>query len=200
MEATLIYPSAIVRGSFPEFLDAAKSTLDEYLKDVETNIWNVCQSGSMFDDRLSDLINLIAKKSFEVLEDQGFSMDDMQTVVTEFWGQEIQKHGQHAEHVHANGSQLTGFYFVDVPENSTHPYVFDPRPGKRQINLPVKNEQEVSFAASDIGIEVNPGDLVLINSWLPHGFGRNMAEEPFRFIHFNVSVEKAAHQDNVEIV
>jgi len=200
MEVNLIYPSALVRGSFPEFLGTAKITLDEYLKDVEKNSWNVCQSGSMFDDRLSDLIKLIAQKSFEILQDQGYNMDDMQTVVTEFWGQEIQKYGQHAEHIHANGSQITGFYFVDVPENSTVPLIFDPRPGKRQINLPVKNDQEVTYASLDIGIQVNPGDLVMINSWLPHGFGRNMAEEPLRFIHFNVSTQRVELKANVEIV
>ena len=35
----------------------------------------------------------------------------------------------------------------------------------------------------------------LMNSWLAHGFTRHGADQPFRFIHFNVGVEEHSHMN-----
>lgn len=192
MRVELLFPSAVARGEYPEFLDSAKAVLAEHLARVKPNIWNVCQSDSMFDDRLSGLLSLIARESFQMLSDQGYDMAQSQTSVTEFWGQEFLMHGQHMEHIHSRGAQITGFYFVEAPENSAIPIVFDPRPGKRQISLAQSNQAEVSYASEQVVFNVGAGDLLLFNSWLPHGFTRHESDVPFRFIHFNVIVENHA--------
>lgn len=192
MRVELLFPSSVARGEHPEFLDASKKVLAEHLARVKPNTWNVCQSESMFDARLDGLLSMIARESFQILSDQGYDMAQSQTSVTEFWGQEFLKHGQHMEHIHSRGAQITGFYFVEVPENSALPVVFDPRPGKRQISLVQSNQAEVSYASEQIVMAVQPGDLLLFNSWLPHGFTRHESDAPFRFIHFNVIVENYA--------
>jgi uncharacterized protein (TIGR02466 family) len=192
MRVELLFPSAMARNEHPEFVDAAKTVLAEHIARVKPNTWNVCQSESMFDERLEGLLSLIARESFQMLYDQGYDMTHAQTSVADFWGQEFLMHGQHMEHIHSRGAQITGFYFVDVPENSALPLLFDPRPGKRQISLLPTNQANVTYASEQVVIGVGPGDLVLFNSWLPHGFTRHESNKPFRFIHFNVTVENHA--------
>ena len=193
----LLFPSAVLRDSHPEHLQAAKEVLTKYLARVKPNAWNVCQSESMFDESLAPLLTLIAHKGFEMLEDQGYDMKSMMTTVSEFWGQEFMRNGQHMEHVHGHGAQITGFYFVGVPENSSVPVVFDPRAGKKQISLMQANPDDVTYASEQIMFKVEPGDLMFFNSWLPHGFTRHESDEPFQFIHFNVKVESAP---SVEVI
>ena len=107
--------------------------------------------------------------------------------------------GQHIEHVHGGGVQITGFYFVNTPANGSVPMVFDPRAGKKQISMRQSNQNEVTFASEQVMLEVKAGDFMFFNSWLPHGFTRHESDEPFQFIHFNVCVEDAP-VCNVEIV
>lgn len=198
MQAELLFPSAILRGAVPEFLDAAKAVSQEYITRVKPNCWNVCQSEAMFDVRLSGLLEMIAKKSFEMLSEQGYEMANLQTNVSQFWAQEFTKNGQHTEHVHPFGAQVTGFYFIQVPENSAYPVVFDPRPGKRQINLPQADQSQVTFGSEQLVLSVKPADLILMNAWLPHGFTRHESDIGMQFIHFTVNVEQVVPQ--VEIV
>ena len=193
----LLFPSAVLRVSQPEHLPAAKEVLTRYLSRVKPNMWNVCQSESMFDARLDGLLAEIAKIGFEMLQDQGYDMSAAMTSVSEFWGQEFMRNGQHMEHVHGQGVQITGFYFVSVPENSSVPVVFDPRPGKKQISLRQANPDDVTYASEQIMFKVEAGDLLFFNSWLPHGFTRHESDEPLQFIHFNVNVDTVP---NVEVI
>jgi uncharacterized protein (TIGR02466 family) len=198
MQVDLFFPSAVCRDTYKEYLKSAREVLTEYIARVKPNAWNVCQSESMFDERLDGLIQLIAKESFLILSEQGYDMSSCQTAVTEFWGQEFMKSGQHVEHIHPRGAQITGFYFVDVPENSSYPIIFDPRYGKRQINLQQTDMNEITYASEQIHFEIKPGDLMMFNSWMPHGFTRHEANEPFKFIHFNVEVKNI--EKNVEVI
>jgi ectoine hydroxylase-related dioxygenase (phytanoyl-CoA dioxygenase family) len=61
------------------------------------------------------------------------------------------------------------------------------------------NPDEVTFASDQVMFKVEAGDLVLFNSWLPHGFTRHESDQPFQFIHFNVYVEDTQAPE-VEIV
>ena len=198
MQVELFFPCAVLRNNLPEFLDVAKQVSEEYITQVAPNFWNVCQSEAMFDNRLDGLLEVIAKISFEMLSEQGYDMTHAQTNVVQFWSQEFTKHGQHIEHVHPFGAQITGFYFIEVPENSAYPVVFDPRPGKRQINLPQADQSQVTYASEQIVLVVQPGDLLMMNAWLPHGFTRHASDIRMRFIHFTVNVEQRVPQ--VEII
>jgi len=195
----LLFPCSVLRFSQPEHLVDAKDVLAQYIARVKPNQWNVCQSEAMFDDRLENLFTTIATTSFDILIDQGYDMTNKQTRVAELWGQEFMRFGQHIEHVHSGGMQITGFYFINTPTNGSVPMVFDPRAGKKQISMRQKNQEEVTFASEQIMLEVKPGDFMFFNSWLPHGFTRHESDEPFQFIHFNVCVEDAP-VCNVEIV
>lgn len=185
----LFFPCAVLRESQPAHLPNTRQVLTQYLSRVKPNMWNVCQSEAMFDEKLEPLLSEIAKLSFQMLQEQGYDMSASMTTVSEFWGQEFMRGGQHIEHVHGNGAQITGFYFVNVPKDSSLPIVFDPRSGKKQISLRQTNQEEITYASDQIMFGVAEGDLLLFNSWLPHGFSRHESDEPFQFIHFNVKVD-----------
>ena len=195
----LLFPSAVMRFSEPQHLATAKDVLRQYIARVKPNQWNVCQSEAMFDDRLDALFTKIATTSFDILSEQGYDMTNKQTRVAELWGQEFLRTGQHVEHVHGDGMQITGFYFVNTPENGSMPVVFDQRAGKKQIAMRQQNMDEVTYASDQVILNVNAGDFMFFNSWLPHGFTRHESDEPFQFIHFNVCVENAPMAE-VEIV
>jgi hypothetical protein len=57
---------------------------------------------------------------------------------------------------------------------------------------------EITYASEQIHFEIKPGDLMMFNSWMPHGFTRHEANEPFKFIHFNVEVKNI--EKNVEVI
>jgi uncharacterized protein (TIGR02466 family) len=195
----LLFPSAVFRFSQPEDLAITKKVLATYISQVKPNEWNVCQSESMFDDRLSNLFTAISSSAFNMLLDQGYDMAGKQTRISEIWGQEFRRSGQHIEHIHSEGAQITGFYFANVPTNSSLPLLFDPRPGKKQISMRESDPESVTFASQQVAFEIKAGDFMLFNSWLPHGFTRHESDEPLQFLHFNVSVEDAP-APNVEII
>jgi ectoine hydroxylase-related dioxygenase (phytanoyl-CoA dioxygenase family) len=84
---------------------------------------------------------------------------------------------------------MSGFYFLEVPENSCKACFHDPNRGKLQIALPEKDESKISYASTTACYDVNPGDLIIFNSWLPHSFTPNKSDQPFKFIHFNTVVD-----------
>lgn len=187
------FPCAIYRANLPDFLPAAKEVLDEHLKNFPAadEIYPINQTGSMYDTRIQGLLDYIGNTSWAILNEQGFNMDLFTCTISEFWGQRFYKHGQHIEHIHNMGVQITGFYFVEVPENSSRPLIFDPRPGKKQISLPERDMTQVTQGSTQINFDVKAGDILLFNSWLGHGFTPNASDEEFRFIHFNVGVNFA---------
>ena len=81
---------------------------------------------------------------------------------------------------------MTGFYILDAPEHSSHISLHDPRPAKRQINLPEQNMANVSMASTGVNYIPKAGMLYFLNTWVPHGFTRHGSEKPLKFIHFNV--------------
>lgn len=190
VEQFFFFPCSIYRANLPDFLPEASNVLSEHLElsPKADDIYPISQTGGMFDTRIQGLMDYIGNTSWLILNDQGFNMDLFHCTITELWGQRFFKHGQHVEHTHNMGSQITGFYFVEVPENSCRPLIFDPRPGKKQINLPERNMSQVSYASTQINFDIKDGDILLFNSWLGHGFTPNASNDEFRFIHFNVSV------------
>ena len=190
METLYFFPSCVYRDERPEWVESARVVIDEYLASLEDKdaVYPVCQSGAMFDDRILDLTRHIGVSAANILRDQGFEMRNRRTVLTEIWGQQFQRAGRHDPHVHAYGAQISGFYFIDVPEGSALPMITDPRPGKRQINLEVRASDDISYASDNIVFKVVPGTLLLMNSWLPHAFTIHNSDEPLKFIHFNLGI------------
>ncbi|NDB59844.1 hypothetical protein EB001_15560 [bacterium] len=142
------------------------------------------------DSRLIEFTSYINQVAYDILSDQGYDMSNKRTYVNSMWLQDHHKHSQMEQHVHGQGAQIIGFYFLDCPENCSNVLVHDPRPGKVQINLPIKNEKNYTEANETIMFESKTGRLFFSNAWLPHSFTRNNSNKPIKFVHFCINVEQ----------
>jgi uncharacterized protein (TIGR02466 family) len=183
----------------PEFLDTTRAACEDFLaeshKTTELNdIYPVMMTGNMYSDpRVSELTQFIAQAAWEILHSQGYDMATLSTYFTEFWCQEHHKHSLMEQHVHGNGAQIVGFYFVDSPEGSSMVQYHDPKAGKVQSNLPELNAAQVSHASNAVLYRATPGTVMFAPAWLSHSFTRHSSDQPMRFIHFNINVTPAAN-------
>jgi hypothetical protein len=68
--------------------------------------------------------------------------------------------------------------------------LYDPRVGKDYgFVLPEKDERVLSEASSIVNYGPTEGELILANSYMPHGFSRNASDKPFVMLHINVYAE-----------
>ena len=138
------------------------------------------------DDRVHDLVMYIAQTCWNILNEQGHAMQNQEVFIMDFWAQEHHMRSANEEHVHGFGAQMTGFYVLEAPENSSHISLHDPRPAKRQINLPEQDMAKVTLASTGVNYVPKPGTLYFLNTWVPHGFTRHGNDKPLKFIHFNL--------------
>jgi len=179
----------------PDFLEVVQEVSEEKLAEARKQreidpIFPVIMTDSYFaDPRLQEFSQFIGQTAWNILNDQGYAMQKFDTSFTEMWTQEHHKHSLMEQHVHGGGSQIVGFYFLEVPEGSSALIIHDPRPGKVQLNLPEVDINMATPASQAINFKPKPGLMVFTNAYMPHSFGRHAADEPIKFVHFNLTVQ-----------
>jgi hypothetical protein len=185
------FPTSIYTVEVPEYLELVKSVaieaVSEDAKDYDEIFPVVMSTNLSLDPRLDGFANYVGKIALDILDLQGVATENYHTYFTEMWMQEHHKHSLMEQHSHAGGTQVIGFYFLDVPEKASPLIVHDPRPGKVQIGLFQKSQTDITYSSDTIVIQPKPGMMVFTNAWLPHSFGRHGSDEPIRFIHFNLA-------------
>jgi hypothetical protein len=199
MDSVFCFPAAAYISKLPQFLDVARSVASEALsvrkKEIKklNDIYPLIMTDNLnYDPRLLEMANCIAQLSWNILDSQGYAMQNFSTHFTEFWCQEHHKHSGMDQHVHGRGAQIVGFYFLDVPKDSSKILFHDPKAGKTQIGLPEKDMLQATTASNIINFDPEPGMCILANAWLPHSFTRHGGNKPMRFIHFNVNIREEA--------
>jgi len=191
------FPSLIYTIEKPEFLQTVKDVSEERLKIQKAQkkidpIFPVVMTDNLFTDaRMTEFSSYVGSTAWNILQSQGYAMDNLATVFESMWTQEHHKHSLMEQHVHGFGAQLIGFYFLEVPDKSSQVIFHDPRAGKVQSNLMEANMSMVTPASNAIHFNPKPGLLIFANSWLPHSFGRHAANKPMKFVHFNLTVQLA---------
>lgn len=191
------FPCPIYLIERPDFLEAVKEVshenLDTQRKTQELNeIYPVVMSGNYFaDPRLNKFAEFVGATAWNILNEQGYAMQDKVVSFTEMWTQEHHKHSAMDQHVHGFGSQIVGFYFLETPEDCSRVVFHDPRAAKVQIDLPEQDMNMATPASKMINFEPKPGLMIFANSWLAHSFTRHAAELPIKFVHFNLTVQHA---------
>ena len=201
LEVNSYFPTNIYSIKKPEFLNEVRTVSIEALDKQKKQqpkvdpIYPLYQTDNLYNDpRLAKFANYIGATAWNILDSQGHNMQGKSVAFTEMWCQEHQRHSAMDEHVHGLNSQLIGFYFLDVPMDSQRMLIQDPRPAKKQINLPERNASDITYASSSINFVPEPGLLMFANSWLPHSFSRNASSKAVRFIHFNIIVIDSPQQ------
>lgn len=192
----------------PEFLTnvlkASNDSLNKMSKQIAMDeIYPVVQADISTYSECEEFFNYCVNTAWNLLDSQGYDMENRETWFTEIWAQDHRKYSAMEYHTHSN-SQLIGFYFLECPSDKIKAVFHDPRPGKLMADLPEKNYSELSLATSTINFNVEPGQLIFTNAYVPHSFTRNNTNKPFKFIHMNISVRNASPQiiypDTAEIV
>lgn len=188
------FPCPIYLIERPDFLEAVSAVSEEGLaaqrKAQDLNeIYPVVMSGNFFaDPRMAGFSEFVGATAWNILNEQGYAMQDKAVQFTEMWTQEHHKHSAMDQHVHGFGSQIVGFYFLETPENCSRVVFHDPRAAKVQIDLPEQDMNMATPASKMINFTPKPGLMIFANSWLAHSFTRHAADLPIKFVHFNLTV------------
>ena len=188
------FPCPIYLIERPDFLGIVNTVSEETLaiahKERDLNeIYPVIMGGSFYaDPRVAKFSEFVGGTAWNILAEQGYDMHDKVVQFTEMWTQEHHKHSAMDVHTHGYGSQIVGFYFLETPENCSKIVFHDPRAGKVQGSLPEQNMEAATQASRMINFTPKPGLLVFANSWLAHSFSRHAADQPIKFVHFNLNV------------
>ena len=188
------FPCPIYIIERPDFLEAVNAISEEFLdvakKERDLNeIYPVHMTGNYFGDpRMAGFSEFVGATAWNILNEQGYAMQDKAVQFTEMWTQEHHKHSAMDAHVHGYGSQIVGFYFLETPEGGSNVVFHDPRAAKVQIDLPEQNMSAATPASKAINFTPKPGMMIFANSWLMHSFTRHAADLPIKFVHFNLTV------------
>jgi uncharacterized protein (TIGR02466 family) len=188
------FPCPIYIVERPDFLQmvglVSEEALEVQRKERDLNeIYPVYMTASYFaDPRMTKFSEFIGSTAWNILNEQGYAMQDRAVQFTEMWTQEHHKHSAMDAHVHGFGSQIVGFYFLETPENCSRVVFHDPRAAKVQIDLPEQDINMATPASKMINFTPKPGMMIFANSWLAHSFTRHSAELPIKFVHFNLTV------------
>jgi uncharacterized protein (TIGR02466 family) len=196
------FPCPIYLIERPDFLETVNTVSEEALevrrKDAALNeIYPVYMTDSFFGDpRMAEFTQFVGATAWNILNEQGYAMQDKAVQFTEMWTQEHHKHSAMDAHVHGYGSQIVGFYFLETPEGGSNVVFHDPRAAKVQIDLPEQDMGMATPASRMINFTPKPGLMIFANSWLSHSFTRHAAELPIKFVHFNLNVIMAPQASN----
>ena len=195
------FPCPIYLVEKPEFLESVNAVSEESLtkrraEQGELNeIYPVLMSDNYYaDERITPFAEFIGQTSWNILQEQGYAMQDKVVQFTEMWTQEHHKHSAMDQHIHGYGAQIVGFYFLEAPESSSRVVFHDPRASKLPIDLPETDVSKATIASKMINFEPKPGLMIFANAWLAHAFTRHAAETPIKFVHFNLTVQMAQQQ------
>lgn len=181
----------------PDFLPMVTEVSEESLAAQHKErhideIYPVMMSGNYYSDpRVAKFSEFVGATAWNILNEQGYAMQDKVVSFMEMWTQEHHKHSAMDQHTHGYGSQIVGFYFLETPENCSRVVFHDPRAGKAQIDLPETDMSNATIASKMINFQPKPGLMIFANAWLAHSFTRHAADKPIKFVHFNLSVQMA---------
>ena len=188
------FPCPIYLLDRPDFLDSVSQVSEEALEVARktqkiNEFYPVVMSSNFYaDQRVKEFSEFVGSTAWNILNEQGYAMQNKAVSFTEMWTQEHFKHSAMDAHVHGFGSQIVGFYFLETPEDCSHVVFHDPRAAKVQIDLPEQDMNMATPASKMINFTPKPGMMIFSNSWLAHSFTRHAAELPIKFIHFNLTV------------
>ena len=186
VEEDVSYLESLNKFSDPYINEAKENNKKLFINNKDFGL--VHHSSALMNDiNFLKFIESIAKKSYLILDEQGYDLKDYSLALRELWVQEFSKEGggHHSIHTHWNG-HISGFYFLRCSDKTSFPIFHDPRPGKIMIQLPEKDINKITDASEKIILRPKPGTFVFFNSYLGHEFEVDHGIEPFRFIHFNM--------------
>jgi uncharacterized protein (TIGR02466 family) len=149
---------------------------------------HIYHSNTLVNDiNFKEFIDYIFLKSFNILNETGYDLNNYNLKLNEIWVQEfaVDGGGYHEGHLHSN-NHICGFYFLKCSNKTSYPIFHDPRESKLMMDLPLKDKTKLTHGNNKVHFNPEPGTLILFPGYLKHEFVLDHGIEPFRFIHFNI--------------
>jgi uncharacterized protein (TIGR02466 family) len=187
LQAFSYFPAMVYRDEHPEWVGYLKEAANKYYTGISKD-GPLCQTYSMVSDpAFKFLLDYLVMSSVEILESQGYAVGNYDFYVSQLWGQDVDCMGGTDVHVHKN-SQISGWLFLETPENGAYPVYHDPRMNKAMVELDYAQNSELTDASSRVHFNnVKPGTVLMANSWLQHQLIQNNSQAQTKSIHFVVS-------------
>jgi uncharacterized protein (TIGR02466 family) len=187
MDAYTYFPSVIYREEHPDWVGYTLQVAQKYYAAAQ-NGGVMAQTDHMANDPdLKFLVDYLVLASNTILREQGYDVDKYELYVAGLWGQDVKCNGSTNVHIHKN-SQICGWFFLETPEGGSYPVYHDPRMNKQMIELDYVQGTELTNASSTVHFNnVQPGTILMANSWMQHQLTPNMAQTETKSIHFIVS-------------
>lgn len=188
MDSFAYFPAVVYRDERP---DLANKVLPECLKEldqVRQPGWLMTQSNPLAQSAIVDEVsNYLLLASVDILRSQGYSVDKYDFYLSGVWAQEVINGAGTDVHIHKN-SQICGWMFLETPENGAYPVYHDTRLNKAMIELDFVQGSDITSATSMIHFNnMQPGTVMLSNSWMRHQLVCGPSTVPTRCVHFIVS-------------
>ena len=208
-----LFTCPIYRGNDTSWLSLDKQ-VDPIINDLKkenqkklksgkiNNLPNSYHSHNLWAEKpFKPFIEYVMQQMWNILAWQGYSLKNKRPLLQECWVQEFPEEGGfHDIHIHSN-NHMSGFYFLQCGNKTSQPSFHDPRPGKVMTDLDQKDMKTITSASSIVNYNVNPGDFIFFNSYMPHSYShyKSKGKNKFRFIHFNMAaVTDPGSINNVE--
>lgn len=190
MEGFAYFPTIIYRDEQPSFIDLINSVCFPLLEEAKNNSENfgIVQTNNLINvNELEFFKNYLLSSANDIFHNQGYDTNLYNFYVSSMWAQELKTGASTDIHVHKN-SQLSGWIFLETPENGSCPVFYDPRLFKEMIELEQYQPNIITNATSIVNFNnVKPGTIMFNNSWLKHQLSTNMSELPTKALHFMIS-------------
>lgn len=188
------FETALYQVHRPDWVEKTLEICEPYYSKVKETefkkIFPVYQTDDLQTEKSLDYLHeFIIHSATAILDVQGYDLSKHELFFEEMWAQEVHTYGHHFTHVHGN-CHISGFYFLECPEDGIYPLFYDPRAGKVMTDLPEKDTNNITLASQTCNYKPVPGMFMFFNSWLPHGFQLNGNNSPCKFIHFNITARR----------
>lgn len=188
MEGFAYFPAIVYRDERPELAEELVPHAVKYLDEVRDTQGFLCQSGSLqHDPAFRAVADYLLLSAVGILQEQGYVTSRYDFYLSGLWAQEVGRGAGTNVHVHKN-SQISGWMFLETPENAAYPIYYDTRMNKAMVELDFAPSEEITNATNSIHFNnVLPGTVLFSNSWMQHQLVGGNAEQPTRCLHFIVS-------------
>lgn len=182
----------------PDFLPSVRAISDKYLNKSRArkqaknskNPMTVMSANYSHEESIAEFSQYVSQTAWNILNSQGYNVDAKVTYFMEMWSHEHNLGSRLEQHMHGNGSQISAFYFLDVPDKGgCKMMIHDSREAKEIVSLQEKDISKISPAANKIVFSPEAGTIIFFNAWVRHSFTKNLNKtKPLRFVHMNLSV------------
>lgn len=188
------FPSRVYRDERPDLVDRVLPICDQHLNNVRNSNFSFCQTNHMGQETsLRQLSDYLLLSSGNILREQGYMVEKYDFYISHLSAQEVGKNGYTERGSHKN-SQISGWFFIQVPSPAPSVVYHDTRINKNMIELDYNQQQDILFASTSIHFSnIKTGTVLLNNSWMIHQLIGGDCDAPTKCIHFVISHRDIIH-------